>query len=220
MKKTILSLLVTVGLIGSASAQNELINGSFESSSYTQSGQNAVLSSLSSGWTSLSNAHIAVTPNDGWNILPTDGAKMLVFNQENQSVNASIFQQLVLLPNTYYNIIFNILNIAGGYNVGNGHYLVYDAVGLRADVSQNGLVTDSLSYYPQLVGYWYTQTLSFYTTTDLITLSFTDISNETFSIDVGLDNVKVQAVPEPSTYALFGIGAIGLLMVLRRKKTA
>ncbi|MEI6345444.1 MAG: autotransporter-associated beta strand repeat-containing protein [Verrucomicrobiota bacterium] len=27
-------------------------------------------------------------------------------------------------------------------------------------------------------------------------------------------------VPEPSTYALFGIGAIGLLMVLRRKKTA
>jgi hypothetical protein len=28
------------------------------------------------------------------------------------------------------------------------------------------------------------------------------------------------AVPEPATYALFGIGAIGMLMVLRRKKTA
>jgi hypothetical protein len=28
------------------------------------------------------------------------------------------------------------------------------------------------------------------------------------------------AVPEPSTYALFGIGAIGMLMVMRRKKTA
>jgi sugar lactone lactonase YvrE len=28
-----------------------------------------------------------------------------------------------------------------------------------------------------------------------------------------------QTVPEPSTYALFGIGAIGMLMVLRRKKT-
>jgi autotransporter-associated beta strand protein/T5SS/PEP-CTERM-associated repeat protein len=28
------------------------------------------------------------------------------------------------------------------------------------------------------------------------------------------------AVPEPSTYALFGLGAIGLLMVLHRKKTA
>ena len=29
-----------------------------------------------------------------------------------------------------------------------------------------------------------------------------------------------ETVPEPSTYALFGIGAIGLLMVMRRKKTA
>jgi hypothetical protein len=29
-----------------------------------------------------------------------------------------------------------------------------------------------------------------------------------------------QSIPEPSTYALFGIGAIGMLMVMRRKKTA
>ena len=31
---------------------------------------------------------------------------------------------------------------------------------------------------------------------------------------------RVAMVPEPSTYALFGMGAIGMLMVLRRKKTA
>lgn len=31
---------------------------------------------------------------------------------------------------------------------------------------------------------------------------------------------QTAAVPEPSTYALLGIGAIGMLMVLRRKKTA
>jgi hypothetical protein len=36
------------------------------------------------------------------------------------------------------------------------------------------------------------------------------------SVTVG----QTAAVPEPSTYALFGIGAIGMLMVLRRKKTA
>jgi hypothetical protein len=34
---------------------------------------------------------------------------------------------------------------------------------------------------------------------------------------VVLQNV---AVPEPTTYALFGLGAIGMLMVMRRKKTA
>ena len=32
--------------------------------------------------------------------------------------------------------------------------------------------------------------------------------------------VGILIVPEPSTYALFGIGAIGMLMVMRRKKTA
>jgi cell wall-associated NlpC family hydrolase len=32
--------------------------------------------------------------------------------------------------------------------------------------------------------------------------------------------MRVMTVPEPSTYALFGIGAIGTLMALRRKKTA
>jgi len=30
----------------------------------------------------------------------------------------------------------------------------------------------------------------------------------------------LQSAPEPSTYALFGIGAIGMLMVIRRKKAA
>jgi len=30
----------------------------------------------------------------------------------------------------------------------------------------------------------------------------------------------LQSVPEPSTYALFGIGAIGMLMVMRRKRAA
>ena len=36
----------------------------------------------------------------------------------------------------------------------------------------------------------------------------------------GTQYTEVQSVPEPSTYALFGLGGIGVLMVLRRKKTA
>jgi formylglycine-generating enzyme required for sulfatase activity len=38
--------------------------------------------------------------------------------------------------------------------------------------------------------------------------------------DIGFRVAELGAVPEPSTYALFGIGAIGMLMVLRRKKAA
>jgi hypothetical protein len=38
------------------------------------------------------------------------------------------------------------------------------------------------------------------------------------AVDGGTFSVTNQTVPEPSTYALFGIGAIGMLMVLRRRK--
>jgi threonine dehydrogenase-like Zn-dependent dehydrogenase len=31
---------------------------------------------------------------------------------------------------------------------------------------------------------------------------------------------ETASIPEPSTYLLFGLGAIGLLMVMRRKKAA
>jgi len=37
---------------------------------------------------------------------------------------------------------------------------------------------------------------------------------------ISLSNLTIQSAPEPSTYALFGIGAIGMLLVMRRQKTA
>jgi PEP-CTERM motif len=43
-----------------------------------------------------------------------------------------------------------------------------------------------------------------------------------FGTEFVMDNLSVspQSVPEPSIYALFGIGAIGMLMVMLRKKAA
>jgi hypothetical protein len=41
---------------------------------------------------------------------------------------------------------------------------------------------------------------------------------EYLNAGLGFRVASVETVPEPSTYALFGIGAIGMLMVLRRKK--
>jgi hypothetical protein len=38
--------------------------------------------------------------------------------------------------------------------------------------------------------------------------------------DINGQVMQVQVIPEPSTYALLGVGAMGLLMVLRKKKTA
>jgi PEP-CTERM motif len=44
-------------------------------------------------------------------------------------------------------------------------------------------------------------------------------TNELTALQV-IGYAPVQSVPEPSTYALFGLGAIGMLMVLRRKTAA
>jgi hypothetical protein len=45
-------------------------------------------------------------------------------------------------------------------------------------------------------------------------------ANRFYGFRVASQENYVTSIPEPSTYALFGIGAIGLLMVMRRKKTA
>jgi hypothetical protein len=41
-----------------------------------------------------------------------------------------------------------------------------------------------------------------------------------YPIGFRVAQISANAVPEPSTFALFGLGAVGLLMVIRRKKTA
>ena len=51
-------------------------------------------------------------------------------------------------------------------------------------------------------------------------LYFFDHQQVTYDLSNGLIGMGPLDVPEPSTYALFGIGAIGLLMVMRRKKAA
>jgi hypothetical protein len=38
--------------------------------------------------------------------------------------------------------------------------------------------------------------------------------------DLGFRLVTSTTVPEPTTYALLGLGAIGMLMLMRRKKAA
>jgi hypothetical protein len=58
-----------------------------------------------------------------------------------------------------------------------------------------------------------------------IPLAFSSFNLGTYSSGIDYSRYKdglttvVNVVPEPSTYALFGIGAIGMLMVLCRKKT-
>jgi len=75
--------------------------------------------------------------------------------------------------------------------------------GFRADVEGN-------TYYGYIQG-----TGNGGTTWTLDSISFNSTPGASVTV---IDTTE--AIPEPSTYALFGIGAIGMLMVMRRKKTA
>ena len=61
--------------------------------------------------------------------------------------------------------------------------------------------------------------ISFVPTSSTAQITFTRIGGSITALPVNGLQLTQTAVPEPSTYALFGIGAFGMLIVLRRKKT-
>jgi hypothetical protein len=64
---------------------------------------------------------------------------------------------------------------------------------------------------------WETKTMDFVADNSSVDLQF----SATTQYDVGLDDVRVNAVPEPSTLAAFGVGAVGVLgsTWTRRRRT-
>lgn len=63
---------------------------------------------------------------------------------------------------------------------------------------------------------WVTYTYDFVATSALVDLQFMQITNG-FD-DVGIDNISITGVPEPSTLVLGGLGALGLAFAALRKK--
>jgi hypothetical protein len=197
MKKTILFLLVALGLIGHLrlQAQNLLQNGSFESSSIIGPDLNSILTQSIDGWTSSTDAHVAVLgiANSG-NIIvyPQDEKKHLVLNQGNQAPNGYISQQVNLTQGNSYILSYWTVNEVGGFNsAGNGANVGANLVGIRASVVQQGAVTDSQIVFPQIIGQWVKNSLTFIATSNQATILFEDVSTQTISIDLGLDNIQL-----------------------------
>jgi len=97
------------------------------------------------------------------------------------------------------------------YNLSNGNNQ-YVAIKLNTDTSNSGSFNYGwMSFNVSDAG------IDDGYTTPTFTLTAYGYDTTGASVTVGQTTA---AVPEPSTYALFGIGAIGMLMVFRRKKTA
>ena len=227
MKKYILSLFVAVGLIGSASAAadtNPITLVSFNGSKDYSS----IASGFSSTPLAIHNEQTYYENISGYGNFPYAARSFLNpdlrWSDDLGSLSFSISSQdnfvITNISFTHGEFLFN--NIGG-----------YPSFNLKIQDSSNPIQIINIPY--SVTDVWWGP---------VYPTSFSDLfsyTNRTGSVNiilemgnsgyygspiVGVNNINVsgytvvQSVPEPSTYALFGIGAIGMLMVMRRKKTA
>jgi len=240
MKKHILSLLVAVGLIGSATAET-LFN-----STYTASGGSAWY-----GWLGYS-FHVGNSPiqvsslglpyyaaDQGTSSFTVSLQTMDIVSGGSISANTSTISQntlastsvnpsgtgytwssinpVVLQANTDY--ILNSYPTGGFLQQGSPQYYYS---WLSPEISQISLGSSDLYLSGSIIRSSYITFM--YAGAAVIgggVLSVgPNMQFNLYSTPAPTPDVVPDVVPEPSTYALFGIGAIGMLMVLRRKKTA
>jgi len=278
MKKHILSLLVAVGLIGSASAaidnwtfgNGDLANGlvsfySFNGNTLdsTGNGNNGVATGITYSSDRYGNSTGAALFATGSSVaIPT--LDSLAYHPTTYSLWLNMQQS----PE-----VGSALTVIGRMRTGDFEdgalYLVNSQAGHGTLGADNEIVyytgaTTARSYYQVSPNNWFNliftydsnQLASFYINGSLVNSVSNPASQQYYhpfligasSILDGIDNnsthswigeiddvgiwntalsssqvsqlYTLQSAPEPSTYALFGIGAIGMLMVLRRKKTA
>ena len=225
MKKIILFLAAATITASSARAQSTLINENFEGgASYGTSFSN---NGLIWNWNLVSGPVVPNAPETygsstaSWRDMPsTHGGFEVASDPDPQgstwSVSVDVTSSIVPSPSLVGNVSFD----AGyRYVITSGYFSVFNlskAIYLLAPQQINNIYTTNT---------WNSQNYSFdFSSVDLgdtIRLKWVDTpTTGSNGLEVGPVTFSVQSVPEPSTYLLFGIGAIGMLMVRRRKKTA
>jgi len=188
-------VVVSAGL--RLSAQNVLINGSFETGTFT-------------GWDiTAETGNLAVSSSEG----STDGIYSAIFNTAG-SPNGGLLSQTV--PTTigdFYELKFSF----GAYGSGGMQQLAVDAIG--ASTLLNVRAAAPTASIPTTFGAFQ---YFFQPDSSSTTISFTDIASGDISQSDGvLDNVVLlhfPSVPEPSTLALTAMSSVAGLLALRRRK--
>ena len=272
MKKFTLSLLIAVGLMGSASAATltgDLTNGlvsfySFNGNTLdsTGNGNNGVATGItyssdrygnSTGAASFTTgSSVAIPTLDGLAYHPTTYSLWLNMQQPPE-----IGQGLTIIGrertwDQEHGALYIVNSQAGWGTLGNDNEIIYYT---GATVARSNYQVSTNNWFHLAFTYNSNQQASFYINGSLVNSVSNPASqqyylpfligassildgidnNSTHSWIGGIDDVGIwdtalsssqvsslytlQTAPEPSTYALFGIGAIGLLMVMRRKKT-
>ncbi len=205
MKNTLITLASITALAASADAQNLLTNGSFEADSLSSSRTFVVHTAGAgtlSGWT-VTTGNVDV--NTGYHPLATDGNNVLDLSG---TAVGGISQTIATTAGNTYSLTFDY-----GSNV---EYPIDTA--LLNVTGASSLISETLA---PTTSPFRSYSNSFVANSATTTIDFSSLStNNTGFGGVFLDNVSVsltsEAVPEPSSIALLGLGTLGLLA--RRKR--
>lgn len=194
------SMLVTAFLTFTAwtgaHAVSLIVNGSFETGD-------------ASGWTTTGNVFIGTNPG-----LASDGNSSANFNGLDTAPNGVLSQAFSSVVGSEYRLSFDL-------GVDDSRQSAQPV--LLVELLGNSLLLSHTVTDPTPTGNPLSFTgYSFLFTADSTTstLRFSDnAGNPTQGVDLDLDNIRVEAVPEPSTLLLLGSGFVAMV-ALRRKSVA
>ena len=130
-------------------------------------------------WTGTGNYSVQSAP-----YTPTNGSRLLAFNNSQSTPNGVISQSFATIPGKNYQLSFDMGALA------------YNTLTQRLQVTVTGS-SSLLSQTLSVVGIgggktrWLAQSFSFVANSENTTLTFRDVSTTSFSIDLLLDNVRV-----------------------------
>jgi hypothetical protein len=170
------------------------------------------------GWTNVpgfaNEFWVGASNGYGLSASPGNGSAFFVdlTGQANNLPFGGIEQSIATTAGTRYTLSF-ALGASTLYNgTHGGSSLTASATGTSLLASQ------AFSLVPTGTNSWATEALSFTANSTSTTIEFLGDSSQVNSRYIGLDNVSVSSVPEPSTWAMMILGFCGLGFVAYRRK--